>query len=84
MPDGIITTFYSYKGGVGRSFALANAAAAISAWGYRVLCIDWDLDAPGLAHYFRMPTVHSGLATYGRVVREISVSTGTSLEAQLE
>jgi tetratricopeptide (TPR) repeat protein/cellulose biosynthesis protein BcsQ len=50
MP-GIITTFYSYKGGVGRTFALANIAVVLSSWGYRVLCIDWDLDAPGLRYY---------------------------------
>ena len=70
MSDGIITTFYSYKGGVGRSFALANAAAAISSWGYRLLCIDWDLDAPGLRHYFRMPSVRSGLVDLIRDVEE--------------
>src|SRR5256885_3737675 len=51
MP-GTIVTFYSYKGGVGRSFALANIAILLSRWGYRVLAIDWDLEAPGLHHYF--------------------------------
>lgn len=50
---GIIVTFYSYKGGVGRTFALANTAAVLSRWGYRTLCIDWDLDAPGLGFYLR-------------------------------
>src|SRR5690349_21130934 len=52
MSDGSIITFYSYKGGVGRSFLLANVAATLSRWGYRVLCVDFDLEAPGLAHYF--------------------------------
>lgn len=51
--DGWITTFYSYKGGVGRSFTLSNVAATLSGWGYRVLCIDWDLEAPGLSTYFQ-------------------------------
>ena len=50
--DGQIVTFYSYKGGVGRTFALANIAAQLVKWGYRVLCIDWDLEAPGLEKYF--------------------------------
>ena len=50
--SGTVVTFYSYKGGVGRSFALANVAAILSGWGYRVLCIDWDIEAPGLGHYF--------------------------------
>jgi MinD-like ATPase involved in chromosome partitioning or flagellar assembly len=49
---GSIWTFYSYKGGVGRSLALANIATQLSRWGYRVLCVDWDLDAPGLHLYF--------------------------------
>ncbi|MGA6220906.1 KGGVGR-motif variant AAA ATPase, partial [Streptomyces umbrinus] len=49
---GQIVTFYSYKGGVGRSFALANTAALLAQWGYRVLCVDWDLEAPGLAYFF--------------------------------
>jgi len=47
-----LITFYSYKGGVGRSFALANVAALLARWHYRVLCIDWDIEAPGLTHYF--------------------------------
>jgi DNA-binding CsgD family transcriptional regulator len=52
MSDGCVITFYSYKGGVGRSFLLANVAATLSRWGYRVLCVDFDLEAPGLSHYF--------------------------------
>ncbi|WP_331375610.1 KGGVGR-motif variant AAA ATPase [Sinorhizobium chiapasense] len=50
---GSVVTFYSYKGGVGRSFALVNVAALLGRWGFRVLCIDWDLEAPGLEAYFR-------------------------------
>lgn len=49
---GRIVTFYSYKGGVGRTFLLANVAVLLARWGQRVLCIDWDLEAPGLHHYF--------------------------------
>ena len=47
-----IITFYSYKGGVGRSMALANVAAALAKWDYKTLVIDWDLEAPGLENYF--------------------------------
>jgi tetratricopeptide (TPR) repeat protein len=50
---GNIVTFYSYKGGVGRTLVLANTAVKLAQWGYRVLCIDWDLDAPGLGFYFK-------------------------------
>lgn len=49
---GKVLTFYSYKGGVGRSMALANVAAMLARWGHRVLIIDWDLEAPGLHEFF--------------------------------
>ena len=51
-----IVTFYSYKGGVGRSMLLANVAWLAARWGRRVLCLDWDLEAPGLHHYLPPPT----------------------------
>jgi len=41
-------TFYSYKGGVGRTMALTNVAALMAKQGRRVLVIDFDLEAPGL------------------------------------
>jgi tetratricopeptide (TPR) repeat protein len=41
-------TYYSYKGGVGRSLALANLAALLVERGRRVVLIDFDLEAPGL------------------------------------
>lgn len=40
--------FYSYKGGVGRSMALANTAYALAQRGKRVLVVDLDLEAPSL------------------------------------
>lgn len=49
---GTVITFYSYKGGVGRSFTMASIAVLLARWGYRVLTVDWDLEAPGLHHYF--------------------------------
>lgn len=42
------TTFYSFKGGVGRSMALANVAVELANRGRRVLAVDFDLEAPGL------------------------------------
>lgn len=29
--------------------------------GFRVLAVDWDLDAPGLWRYFKLPMPHAGL-----------------------
>jgi FxsC-like protein len=50
---GRVITFYSYKGGTGRSMALANLAWILASNGQRVLAIDWDLEAPGLHRYFQ-------------------------------
>jgi WD40 repeat protein len=47
----MIVTFYSFKGGVGRSMALVNAGEILADWGYRVILCDWDLEAPGLERY---------------------------------
>ena len=41
-------TFYSYKGGVGRSLALVNIASRLVEFGKKVCVIDFDLEAPGL------------------------------------
>ena len=43
-----ITTFYSFKGGVGRTMALVNVAVELARKGRRVLAVDFDLEAPGL------------------------------------
>ena len=48
----MIFTLYSYKGGVGRSMALANLAECFFQRGLKVVMIDWDLEAPGLESYF--------------------------------
>jgi cellulose biosynthesis protein BcsQ len=50
---GQIITFYSYKGGTGRSMALANVACLLVRNKHRVLVIDWDMEAPGLHRFFR-------------------------------
>ncbi|MGW0777885.1 FxSxx-COOH system tetratricopeptide repeat protein [Streptomyces sp. NPDC002835] len=50
--DGRIVTFYSYKGGTGRTMAMANVAWILAANGKRVLAVDWDLEAPGLHRFF--------------------------------
>ncbi len=50
---GKIITFYSYKGGTGRSMAMSNIAWLLATAGKKVLAVDWDLEAPGLHYYFR-------------------------------
>ena len=43
-----VTTFYSFKGGVGRTMALVNSAVTLALRGRRVLVVDFDVEAPGL------------------------------------
>ncbi|WBS01475.1 tetratricopeptide repeat protein [Pseudoduganella sp. SL102] len=53
---GEVATFYSHKGGAGRTMALANLAVMLARRDNATvptLVIDWDLEAPGLHHYFR-------------------------------
>ncbi len=47
-------TFYSYKGGVGRTLALANVAHYLALLQQRVVVVDLDLEAPG-AHWKLQP-----------------------------
>ncbi len=49
---GQVITFYSYKGGTGRTMTLANFAVLMARGRRRVLAMDWDLEAPGLHRYF--------------------------------
>ncbi len=43
-----VTTFYSFKGGVGRTFALVNVGVELARTGRKVLLVDFDLEAPGI------------------------------------
>ena len=51
MPFPYIFTFYSFKGGVGRSMALMNVGYTLAGWGRHVLVVDMDLEAPGISGF---------------------------------
>ena len=53
MNNGSIITFYSFKGGVGRTMCLANIATLLAEH-HKILIIDFDLEAPGLGNYFEV------------------------------
>src|SRR5437867_6468277 len=59
-------SFYSYKGGVGRSMALGNLAVLLASRGRRVFMIDFDLEAPGLDSFkeFGIETKKQGVVEY--------------------
>jgi MinD-like ATPase involved in chromosome partitioning or flagellar assembly len=58
-----VVTFYSFKGGVGRSTALAFVATILANKKRRVAMIDFDLEAPGLS--FMFPADQNDTTTYG-------------------
>lgn len=61
-----VTTFYSYKGGVGRTMALVNVAYLLAQADKRVLVVDFDLEAPGLPSFerFRCAEGRPGIVDY--------------------
>ncbi|WP_322761650.1 KGGVGR-motif variant AAA ATPase [Frankia sp. Cr2] len=62
MP-GKIVTFYSFKGGVGRSMCVAQVAWILASNGKKVLVVDWDLESPGLYRYFEPVLPRAGYGT---------------------
>ncbi|WP_155372966.1 FxSxx-COOH system tetratricopeptide repeat protein [Catellatospora vulcania] len=65
---GEIVTFYSFKGGTGRTMAVANVAWILGAAGKRVLAADWDLESPGLHRFFHPFLDVSRLSSLGGVI----------------
>ncbi len=63
--SGTIISFYSFKGGVGRTMSLVNIAILL-AKKFKVLIIDFDLEAPGLGTFLsgfdvKKGTINGGL-----------------------
>ena len=61
-----VVTFYSFKGGVGRTMAMVNVGLELAKNGRRVLMVDFDLEAPGL-NTFNLPrpsTTPPGIVDY--------------------
>ena len=48
----MIVTFFSIKGGTGRSMALVNIGEVFAQAGLRVLLVDFDLEAPSLEMFY--------------------------------
>ena len=71
-----VVTFYSFKGGVGRTMALVNTAVALARMGRRVLVVDFDLEAPGLPSYqvFRDTECGLGVVDYVNSYRATGVA----------
>ena len=64
LGTGKIITFYSYKGGVGRTLACANFGLYSARTGQKVVLMDMDFEAPGLDSKFKsvdVTTMRSGM-----------------------
>jgi len=71
--SGEVVTFYSYKGGTGRTMALSNLAVLLARQHNStspVLMIDWDMEAPGLHHYFDLHEERPGVLELFEACRE--------------
>ncbi len=60
-----VITFFSFKGGMGRTTALAATALTLAQEGKNVLMIDTDIEAPGLASlFFDEGSIRGGTVDY--------------------
>ena len=73
-------TFYSYKGGVGRTLALVNTAFSLALRGKKTLIWDLDLEAPSLLRFPQFEEVR-GRVTGGTV--DALLAPETDLNAQV-
>lgn len=64
----IAISFFSYKGGVGRTMAITNIASKLVEFGKSVFIIDFDLEAPGvpfkLKNYLNVSEIQHGIVDY--------------------
>ncbi len=63
----LVVTFYSFKGGVGRSTALGLVAGILATRNRRVVMVDFDLEAPGISILFRSDAENFNREQYGVV-----------------
>ncbi|MDJ0737957.1 MAG: ParA family protein [Nostocaceae cyanobacterium] len=60
-----IVTFYSFKGGVGRSTALGLVAGILATRNRRIVMVDFDLEAPGISIMFQQDINNTNNEQYG-------------------
>ena len=80
-------TFYSYKGGVGRTLAAANFAVYLAKLGQRTVMVDFDLEAPGMDSKFHsvgLPQPRRGLLDYILDYQDTGADPGSVQEISVE
>jgi cellulose biosynthesis protein BcsQ/stress-induced morphogen len=60
-----VVTFYSFKGGVGRSTALGLVGGILATRNRRVVIVDFDLEAPGISIMFQQDIENTNGERYG-------------------
>ena len=72
-----IVSFYSFKGGMGRTTAVASIALQLVRKGRHVMLVDMDIEAPGLATlFFEETAIDRGVLDY---LLESPLSTGETI-----
>jgi hypothetical protein len=73
----ITISFYSYKGGVGRSLTLTNLGVYLAQFGATVAMVDFDLEAPGLQYKIQPG---SRVDVYGRGLAGLLADTSRGVD----
>jgi CobQ/CobB/MinD/ParA nucleotide binding domain len=76
----ITISFYSYKGGVGRSLAITNLAVYLVQFGVTVVMVDFDLEAPGLQYKIQPGSKPIQVSNGGLAGLLAAASTGAALD----
>lgn len=63
LPKGPVVAFYGFRGGAGRTTALAHFAAALSARDLSTVAVDLDVEAPGLDRVLNCPPPSEDVGT---------------------
>jgi cellulose biosynthesis protein BcsQ len=60
LPTPTVVAFYGFRGGAGRTLALAHVAALLTGRGVRVVVVDLDIEAPGADAVFGLSKLEPG------------------------
>lgn len=77
---GKVVTFYSYKGGVGRTTTLALTALQLVREGKKIIVVDLDLEAPGLSTLLKPETEYPKYGVVDFLIENEACQTGIDID----